>query len=285
MTTPPPFWFVIPFLARSVARDWDGAVERLMHTLANCLDFQTQPEHTHVVLSVHDLPQAVHERYSNDPRVHVIYSPMGPPLERRPTREVQDFDKLIKLKVAAIHIGSLNLGSSHLMMLDADDLVRQDFVEIVRRIAPTANVIIRNGYMLDMRSSRMYKLPPEVDAGFTFDNACGSSGVLYMLPDDFPTSLADGGVMAHGQVRNSRLFNQIRGHKRWEETFKSAGRPYVVAEEYLAIYVKEHGSNITGVRRDGQERKIALPEAPGLMSTELAARITERFGFTDLYAK
>jgi hypothetical protein len=255
----PEFVFVVPFLSKTIASDWDAVSRRLLATIKRALT-QTDSESVRVMLCCHEVPDGVRTTYASDPRVRIVQSPVGPPTGK-PTREIADFDKYIKQKIAFVALGQeLSSEPRHVMLLDGDDLVSRELVKTIRAKAVERCVVFKAGYVFDISLDRIVYVPRRSKPEHTFDWVCGSSGVFWMESGDYPESLTDGGVGATLRQAD-KLFLAYRGHKRWEEAFRAADREYIVTNDPLVLYVKNHGENLTMRKKDGSPRKISAPPA------------------------
>ncbi|MCC9601448.1 hypothetical protein LOC67_12905 [Stieleria sp. JC731] len=160
---------MIPLKSRKVSRDWEGVCGSLAATLRSvagqaCRDFRC-------AVVGHEDPECVAEA---DPNI-IFHSVQGLDVPDYSGWKPSDRQRAItKDKNTKIFEGVKLLegkGISHWFALDADDLLRNDFVGNVLDRNLKYGAILQSGYMLDRASG---KICPKRN----FYEACGSSCVL-----------------------------------------------------------------------------------------------------------
>ena len=239
-----PFYFVMPFLAKSAASDWDSAVARLMHSVRNVID--QHGKKIYVMVCLNDVPDQLAALASTTDRIILEQAPLGGP-SIGAHKGIRQLDMLYKQKHCFVQIGRVVEGPAHVMLLDADDLIRSDFVKTVRAQSSEKSAVINGGYVVDFLSRTI----SEHD---NLSEVCGSTSVFYMETTDYPDSVMDGAI--GGATKGSpKLFLQYGGHRSWGKALERSGRSFISVADRVLAYVKNNGSNLTSLRQDGTIRR------------------------------
>lgn len=170
------FYFGVPLIAQSAARDWALVDELLGWTLGSVL---TQSDRDfRLILAGHDVPPIWRRLTLGDPRFEFVSADWPPEPPNLPNDDGGRKKWLIKDRVR-------QLGGGLLMFLDADDLVDCDLIAMARNDieADMIGGIVRDGIALDYVTGRAAVFP--VGGGFDhpFHGLCGSSTVARVRPE------------------------------------------------------------------------------------------------------
>ena len=211
-------WTVgIPLLSKEIARDWNRVTLLLGRTLRS-LATQKLPCSA-VLIACHERPEMEVPAGLN---VEFIQADFDRP---RFTIELE-VDKLRKLEL----IGSRHRarGAGLLYLLDADDVVRNDFSEQLFNHASKA-VLLGRGYKLNSQTGKVIELPK-------FWRRCGSCAVVDCTIDELPSApLTDVGS-------TFRRFLDTR-HFSWHKFFRDRDWALQYVADPVVMYVVNHGQN------------------------------------------
>jgi|GEM_PF-575508 len=196
------FFFCIPFKPRARCADWNHTVALLRQTLRSI--FHQTDKDFFVLIAGHDRPELPE---LDDPRVS--FHPVSFPIPRDGVEGKRDQTR----KTHFLGAIAKEHGGGYIMVVDSDDLVHRDIVRFVRADDNQAGYMIRAGYVLDVASGRLGKFsgnPPR-----QFFNHCGTSSIIYLLPEDLPDRSPDKTDL----VRGDSFMESVWGHGSWEAKF------------------------------------------------------------------
>jgi hypothetical protein len=151
------------------------------------------------------------------------------------------------------------------MMMDADDCVHRDLAQHVNHYPPTDGWSMNTGYLWDEGSSWLYRTK-------NFAGLCGSSAIIRLLPEDFPTSESEA---------SDRFFILTNGHSVINNYMAKRGTPLRPLPFIGSIYVTATGENDSAIRMAGwQGKKHAIGKL--LAARPLTQRVRSEFGLYDL---
>lgn len=158
-------------------------------------------KHFLVLIAGHDRPELPE---LNDPRIS--FHPVSFPIPKDGFEGKQDQTR----KTHFLGAVAKEHGGGYLMFVDSDDLVHKDIVRFVRSDDNRAGYMIRAGYVLDAVNGRLGKFsgnPPR-----QFFNHCGTSSIIYFVPDDLPDRSTDKTGLRPG----NSFMESVSGHGSWE---------------------------------------------------------------------
>jgi glycosyltransferase involved in cell wall biosynthesis len=140
-------------------------------------------------------------------------------------------------------------GGGYFMPLDMDDLVSRQLVAHVAATLHPNGYIFTHGYVMDARRGLLAPMPGE-GPGASFDQLCGSSAVIHLLPED---------VEAKPDGSRSRFADLMKGgHQGCAAAAVAEGRPFSAVPFRAAVWVVNHGANLsTLASRERVERTAA----------------------------
>lgn len=232
---------VIPLKARLVSTDWKQTSRVLAQTVQS-LNNQTSKSFKAVICG-HNAPTFIGEE--NDLLSENIffckYDATEPPTaeaDQRTTYLKREFDRCNKIQAGIQYLNNL-FGDeiTHWFPLDADDLVRSDFVARMRLHSERQAVIMDHGYQLHHSSGTVNQLDE-------FSQWCGSSALLsrelVKIPADFSPSEA------------TKMIFRAVSHNLLRDELIERGVNLAIERERLVMYVLGHGDNLSfQYRRSG----------------------------------
>lgn len=252
---------VIPLKPKQISRDWEVTTQSLINTLSS---IQNQVnKNFEVVVVGHEIPQQVMADFSNFKFVQVDF-----PI---PDRSAPDFchrhllvDKGLKI-VRGFQALEPN-GIDYWFQLDSDDLIRDDFVEILQSIDGQSGAIIQGGYFVYSAIDRVLKTKEMVMYS-------GSTCVLAAKHVDVPKELELNEehmkCSPYGRYPHMTIANFFK-----QEIKES----YHVISEPVLGYVLGNGDNISDVRRNSWIKKIRSSARPYLRGKKFKKGLKHRFG-------
>lgn len=196
------FYFGIPLIGRSAARDWGRVASLLQSTLRSILA-QTDPDFR-VIVAGHERPSCWGRFAGADERLAFVEADWP---AASPTCANNDGGRKKRLIMERV----LRSGGGLLMYCDADDLVDRRTVELGRALIGTEIVggLVRDGVAMDARSGRALPLPDEVAFDGAFHELCGSSTIARVKP-------------------GKRLPHDLLGsHHQWQQTAEEKRVPII----------------------------------------------------------
>jgi hypothetical protein len=217
--------FAVPLIARRRATDWDRVVADLQMTVASLLN-QTDPNFR-IMIGANDDVRGMLPR---DRRIEIVKfkEVRGPADETRKQRADRDcgYKKSVLTGQGARH------RARFIMYVDADDLISNRLVEIVRSIDHPSGYILRKGLVMNCRTGMVLDCPSEHIRFAGFDAFCASSIVL-----TYPTT-AKKDPDWHDKIMSE-------GHHKARARLIQSGSPAVDLHQELAIYRLNTGVNVT----------------------------------------
>ena len=236
ISSAPKYYFLIPLISRSKAKDW-AVVSHLLKVTVASLISQTNPNWEAIVCG-----QNTPDFELSDSRITFL---KFHELEQSENK----FDKFEKLEQVVDHIKAKQPCDGFLHVLDADDVLHKDFVSFALRHPNVNGFIINKGYMLAPSGQNgRYLAPREITklrlVSDTLANSCGSCMSCY-----FDTR--EDGI-------EFRLFHALakQSHGWFEHLAILLGRPLISVPFPALIYNVLHGNNDYGGRT--QPPKLAV---------------------------
>jgi hypothetical protein len=251
------FVFAIPLIGSHLTENFDHICRLLGKTLQSCL--RQTDGNFRILIACNEIPKA--DTVPQDARIEYLV------LKRIEKSELVTSPRHdVSAKRRALMSAAVDIPVRHYFQLDADDLVSNRLVERVRSIGDENGCVIGQGYLLDSRTNQLYLLPTSAFPEPTFDELCGSSIVVSLLPGE-------------GEEIKSKNMDFLAkvwrlGHDSARLLFQSEGRPAHVLDFPAAIYRPNHGGNLyMSLNRDERSSFIdyftsgSPPVAGGLLES------------------
>jgi hypothetical protein len=218
------FVFAVPLIAKKRAPDWDRVLTDLRMTVTSLLN-QTDP-HFRILIGTNDDIKGTLPR---DRRVKTIKIEEGPGLTEGSRQQRGHHDAGHKKSVLTGH--GARHGARFIMYVDADDLISNRLVDIVRSNDHPSGYILRRGFVMNCRTGLVLSCPCDHITGVEgFDGFCGSSIIL-----TYPATSEDDPYW-HLKIMSE-------GHHKARSAFIRSGSPALDLHEELAIYRLNTGVN------------------------------------------
>lgn len=225
---------VIPLKSRLVSNNWSTTCDNLSSTVRSVLS-QKNDNYEAVVVG-HDRPDFFDEL---DPErkqkcQFVTFDEYTPPFKGEDEIENQlkyEFDRCIKILKGVIFLAKEFPDITHWFALDADDLVRNDFVDVIAKYQNYDAVILERGFSY-FKSTGVINIENE------FSAYCGSSSIMsnrLMLP--IPKVIDEKGF-------RSIPFGGI-SHVHMKQKLIDRGFSVAIPEDRVIMYVRDNGENIS----------------------------------------
>lgn len=215
--------FLVPLQSSQVSKSWDTVsllFERTLRSLCN----QTSPNFN-VTVACHERP-TINFHHPNITYIEVDF-PI-PPADFRP-KKVRD--RMRKHLTALQH--ALKTNPTHVMKVDADDLVSCRLAEYVNQHPTSNGWYMRRGYLYEEGSRWIYQ------AHSDFYKRCGSCNILRADLVRVPPNLHDNDLdFAPYYTKHSTV----------EQRFAEQGTPLELLPFAGALYTYAHGENASGDR-------------------------------------
>ena len=221
---------VIPLKAKSVSREWSTVEECLFNTLVS-LENQSDKNFQAIVVG-HDCPSYLEDRVSKfSANISFFKFEDKPPPEITASNTINqdnfELDRCLKI-YKGYKILLENYSITKLFSLDADDLVRDDFVRFLIKVDSNTSVLIEKGYVF-------YKNRKVVNKINNFSSYCGSSfisSVSFIQKNQADLDF------------NSFIFRKV-GHVSMKDYLLENKVKFITPEESLIMYVRDNGENIS----------------------------------------
>ncbi|WP_457807666.1 alginate lyase family protein [Kushneria sp. EE4] len=233
LTAPIPFVFGISLRAKSTTHDWPLMCQNLERTLQNLA--RQSDTNFQVYIVVHDIPEI--DTQGLDVHFITVDFPVSFNEEGRPVN-----DKNRKKRVLGAFLQAQQMPAFYFMALDADDLLHPDLVKTARDGNSQAGYLIERGFMYDCGSRNIGRCDERTKR---FWEHCGSCAIFYFEPDDLPTSNGD----------KQAYFSRLAEHSKYSAVAREHGRELMPLEEYMGVYLVNHGENDWSVYRGREGSK------------------------------
>jgi hypothetical protein len=223
---------VIPLKAKAVSRDWSVISKNLKATVDSVL--AQNSDDFYAVVVGHDCPDFfLKQDYLDRKCEFLTYSDFEPPKvgADEPANQLKyEFDRCTKILRGIMHLRTKHPSVTHWFALDADDLIRNDFIEVLKKHERFDAIILENGYFY-------FKNTGIVNKENEFSSYCGSSSLVSDKIFDLP-SLVD------EKSYRSTPFGNI-SHVHMRQRLSDGGKSISVPEERIIMYVRDNGENIS----------------------------------------
>lgn len=216
----PPFCFLIPLQSAQVSKNW----KRVSRLFEMCLAsiFQQTSGNFLVLVGCHEIPEV---RFANDPRLRFFPMDFPPPQRDSTSTEERMRDKWDKMLRLTLEAGRVD--PSHLMIVDADDLVNHDLVEYAQSRPESHGWLIDHGYCYSVGSRFIL----EQCGSFN----CGTNSILNARRIQFPQSAT--------HEERMKCLALTAGHTTIAGAMADQGTPLDRLSFPGAIYMINHGDN------------------------------------------
>ena len=253
-------FFAIPISPKLSDEQWDHLDALLTLTLES-IDNQTDKNYT-VYVCGHSCPPAVAS--GSFKNVEFLQADFPVPTSDDQRRR----DKRRKRWRIATEVHKR--GGGYYMYLDADDLVHKDLVAYVRSDNNEVGYLITHGYALDYANRRIAPIPGAWRK--QFNEVCGSSGIVYMLPEDLPTEPYP------SEPNLDLLYFQISNHTRFATMAMREGKQLAPLPFPGGIYTLNHALNLSSILVRTEERQVKLIESIKRLKIDDVSEINDNFG-------
>ncbi|WP_100639763.1 glycosyltransferase family A protein [Marinobacter salexigens] len=223
---------VMPLKAKAVAKDWSVTSENLKATVDSVL--AQNSDAFHAVVVGHDCPAFFAEQSYQDSKCEFLpYSDFEPPKAGPDEPENQlkyEFDRCTKILRGIMHLKQKYPSITHWFSLDADDLVRNNFVEVLKKHEQFDAIILEKGYFY-FKNTGIFHEENE------FSAYCGSSSIISDRVFDLPSQVNE------KSYRDTPFGNISHVHMR--KRLHEGGWSISIPEERVIMYVRDNGENIS----------------------------------------
>lgn len=244
----------IPLRSQDSSPDWPMTCRLLERTLGSIA--QQSVACARVIIACHEIPPIAIPVGLEVEFVPVDFAPPKSPGERSLDAQAK------RLVVGAHH---RRHGGGRLFLLDADDLLDRDFIATTSR-SPARVVVLATGYQINEARDRVTLLP-------RFWRRCGSCAVVDWRVEELPDSPLVEADSPYARFNKNRHYN-------WPAVFKAWGWPVTFMFRPVALYVVNHGQNISlDGRQPGWKWRAFNRYMPGVTPP---AAFRARFGLAPL---
>lgn len=223
---------VIPLKSKKVAKNWDTTTRNLQATVDSVL--AQSSENFNAVVVGHDCPEFLKDNsYQNSKCEFLKYSDFEPPVAGEVEAENQlkyEFDRCTKILRGIMHLRDQNPSITHWFALDADDLIRNNFVQALEKYKEFDAIILEYGYFY-------FKSTGIINKENEFSAYCGSSSIVSDRVFTLPATVDD-------KSFRSTPFGNI-SHVHMRQRLEADGWSIGVPDERLIMYVRDNGENIS----------------------------------------
>lgn len=252
---------VIPLKSKRISRNWAVTTESLKNTL---LSIQNQTNRNfEVVVAGHEIPEDVMSEFPDFNFVTVDF-----PV---PDRSAPDFchrhlliDK--GLKIVRGFQALQPCGIDYWFQLDSDDLIRNDFVELLQSLEGQSGAIIQGGYFVYSSIDRVLETKEMV---LYSGSTCVLAAKHVQVPTDVELDEDHMNCSPYGRYPHMTIA------KYFEDEVKEE---YQVITEPVLGYVLGNGDNISDARRGSWVKKLRSRSRPYLRGKKFKKTLKQRFG-------
>lgn len=223
---------IIPLKSKLVSKDWNITCQNAEATVSSVL--RQKDKSFEAVLVGHEKPDFVNKLTTEKKFNFLQLSDFAPPnVEECNLNERQikyEMDRCTKILKGIKSLKEKHPDISYWFALDADDLIHQNFVGILKKYSSADAIILDRGYFY-------YKNTGITNLENEFSAYCGSSAILsnelFQLPE----------VITENSFRLIP-FGQF-SHVHMKDRLSEKGCIIAVPEERIVIYVRNNGENIS----------------------------------------
>lgn len=224
---------VIPLKAKRVSKNWDLTCSNLKATLSS-ISAQTNRSF-HCTVVGHDEPDFLENRRFRDCVSFTHVNNLPPPTIGTVELENQllyEADRCVKILTGMTELKIRRPGINYWYALDADDLIRDDFVETLQAHDGADAIIMDQGYSF-YANTRIHNHENDLS------RYCGSTAVLSDRLCQIDPSISTLNY-------RSLPFGNI-SHVHMRDELAKQGYTVEVPEQRLVMYVRDHGENISNL--------------------------------------
>lgn len=223
---------VMPLKAKAVSKDWKITSENL-HSTVNSVINQTNRSFCAAVIG-HDKPDFMDHLKAESNCSFIEYTEFEPPVidDNEAQNQLKyEFDRCTKILKGIMTLKTENPDITHWFSLDADDLIRNDFVEKLEKYSQADSIILENGYFY-FKKNGVLNIEDE------FSAYCGSCTILSdKLLKKLPAKIDEKSYRA-------TLFGDV-SHVHMRKHITALGHSIAIPNERLIMYVRDNGENIS----------------------------------------
>ncbi|WP_438766463.1 hypothetical protein [Kushneria sp. TE3] len=249
------FYFGIPLRAKACSQNWTMVCNNLEQTLLS-LARQSRADFR-VLVACHERPEV--DTFGLD--VEFIIAETPPPAPDAVNSKGEPVnDKPMKKALVGVALARQVDQPFYYMHLDADDLIHPELVATTLADDNRCGYLIDKGIIFDRLNHRFALCCPE---RLAFWKHCGSCAVVYITPDELPASIKD----------KRCYFMQFQRHKEYADLAEQHGRPLTAYDDYMAVYMVNHGENDYTAYRNRGEGKENYVRKYAESDTDFQARL------------
>lgn len=238
-----PFFFGIPLRSATTSMNWNRVVSNLERTLSG-IEAQTDPRFG-VIIACHEVPDFLPRWAAKVPFPVWITSAEGcfpPPADKGGFGR----DKRLKRELVGKVLKETGADGFYFMNVDADDLIRNDLVEMVLRHDNRLGYLFSAGYLFDAETQQIALY--NSNTRFFYDN-CGTCSVLFFRKED---------LVLEGKSEKT-VFSNFGSHSKQLEESMRIGRPLkLIDDDYYVLYYFNNGENNRVVRGLAKGKMVHL---------------------------
>lgn len=223
---------VIPLKSKKVAKNWDTTVGNLQATVDSVV--AQSSDNFNAVVVGHECPEFFKDAFYKSSNCKFLkYSDFEPPVAGEDEAENQlkyEFDRCTKILRGIMHLRNQHPLITHWFALDADDLIRNDFVKALEKYEESDVIILDKGYFY-------FKSTGIINKENEFSAYCGSCSVVSDRVFNLPDRVDD-------KSFRSTPFGNI-SHVHMKQRLEADGWSISVPTERVIMYVRDNGENIS----------------------------------------
>lgn len=222
---------VIPLKAKTVSKNWSVTCENVESTVGSVLA-QKDNRYRSIVVG-HDKPGFMDELNADEKCIFKEFTELQPPEvgeNEMDNQQKYEVDRCMKILKGIMELKKHHPDITYWFALDADDLVHDEFIQVLQSYDEVDAIILNKGYFL-------FKNTGIINNEDGFSAYCGSSAVLSDKLFDLPEKISD-------NTYRSIPFGAI-SHVHMEKRLSDKGCSIKVPTERLIMYVRDNGENIS----------------------------------------
>ena len=252
----------MPLKSRKISRNWRVTCDSLLATLKS-IENQSDRNFSTIIVG-HEKPEFLDHEY---PDVHFEAVKFAPPNRSSPDFKHQNLveDKNLKIATGIVKLSAIKK-IDYWYQLDADDLLRHDFIATINSIEEAMGVVLDGGYLI-------YKSAKRFIPSSELSLHCGSTSIISDKIMNIPTTLepADLQKIPWTSIAHSNMHSYFKRH--CKDNYKVITTP-------LIAYTLSSGDNISDKWRGGFLNQIKSKLKPFILGKKLNNKLLKVFGQT-----